>query len=115
MVAQVNQKIHGSFYADGAPLILAIVNENNYTRGESINSTKCLYYIFDIEETFNVLVPKEGIWYLVLLNPGRSTSYYEYFWSIRNTMDLVIESIYWISIPTSILILIVLIKKSKNH
>jgi hypothetical protein len=117
MSTHEGQKMYGSFSADGAPLIFAIIHENNYSQDISINSSKCIFYVFDVEETFDLTVSKGGTWYLILSNPCRSAASYEYIWSIRNAMDLVIELICWISIPSLMLIIIlyiILIKKRRD-
>lgn len=117
MNANNGQKMYGNFYADGAPLVLAILHEENYSEGETANCSKCVFYVFDVEEVFEIIVPKDGFWYLILSNPGRPKSSYEYTWAVSYTADIIINSICWIFIPSLLVLIIVqiiLIKKGKS-
>lgn len=116
MFASVDQNMYGNYYADGAPLVLAIIHEENYSVGNAINCTKCGHYVFDVEDVFNMIVSKDGIWYFILINTCRSVASYEYNWVVRSATDLIIDLFCWISIPSFIFLIIVqivLIKKGK--
>jgi hypothetical protein len=107
MAASDGQNMYGNYYADRAPLLLAIIHEENYSPDDTVNRTKCIYYVFDVEDTFDIPVSKSEIWYLVLSNPCQSIASYEYTWAARTATDLIIDLICLISLPLFIILIII--------
>ena len=113
LVVQCDQEMYGSFSADGSPLICAILHEENYSDSVTINSSKCVFYVFDIKEEFDIKSTRDGIWFLVLNNSCRSTAIFTYTWSIRSSIGPFLVLLCWLSI-LSIIVIVLYNKRSKD-